>query len=121
LLLSSGSETDPVAPLAGFAPGFLFILYNRRMRRLLFVLIFFAGVLFIMACMADVQAIAEIMQRGDWRFVLLAAAIVTLAYRGFTFWIPLLVGMVSFRMIESMYQVTQRVEDEYLDLQPLQE
>jgi hypothetical protein len=70
------------------------------MRRLLFVLIIFVGVLFIMARMAEVQAIAETMQRGDWRFVLLAltsmyipfnaAAIVTLAYRGFTFSIPLL-------------------------------
>lgn len=30
-----------------------------------------------------------------------AAAVVTLAYRGFTFWIPLLVGMVSFRHVGS--------------------
>jgi glycosyltransferase 2 family protein len=30
------------------------------------------------------------------------AAIVTLAYRGFTFWIPLLVGMISFRALDNM-------------------
>lgn len=34
-----------------------------------------------------------------------AAAIVTLAYRGFTFWIPLFIGMVSFRMLENMNTV----------------
>jgi len=30
------------------------------------------------------------------------AAIVTLAYRGFTFWIPLLVGLISFRSLDRM-------------------
>jgi uncharacterized protein (TIRG00374 family) len=33
------------------------------------------------------------------------AAIVTLAYRGFTFWLPLLVGMVSLRMLEGKKSV----------------
>lgn len=33
------------------------------------------------------------------------AAIVTLAYRGFTFWLPLLVGMVSLRTLESRQSV----------------
>lgn len=78
MLLSSGSETGLVAPPPGFVPGFLFILYNRCMRRLLFVLIIFVGVLFIMTRMAEVQTIAETMQRGDWRFVLLAVVIVSL-------------------------------------------
>ena len=50
-----------------------------------------------------------------------AAAIVTLAYRGFTFWIPLLVGMVAFRMLDGKSHVEQRIEDEFLDLRPLRE
>jgi glycosyltransferase 2 family protein len=50
-----------------------------------------------------------------------AAAIVTLAYRGFTFWIPLLVGMVAFRILEGMNHVVQRIDDEFLDLRPSQE
>ena len=50
-----------------------------------------------------------------------AAAIVTLAYRGFTFWIPLLVGMVAFRMLDGMNHVNQRIEDEFLDLRPARE
>jgi uncharacterized protein (TIRG00374 family) len=45
-----------------------------------------------------------------------AAAIVTLAYRGFTFWIPLMVGMVSFRLLESKNRISQRIESEHLDL-----
>jgi hypothetical protein len=28
-----------------------------------------------------------------------AAAVITLVYRGFTFWVPLLVGMIAFRML----------------------
>ena len=29
-----------------------------------------------------------------------SAAVITLAYRGFTFWLPLLFGIVAFRILE---------------------
>lgn len=48
------------------------------MRKFLFALILFIGVLFVMARFAEVQAIVETLQRGDWRFILLAVGIVGL-------------------------------------------
>lgn len=44
------------------------------------------------------------------------AAIVTLAYRGFTFWIPLLVGMVSLRILKGQNHVRAKLEGDFLDL-----
>jgi glycosyltransferase 2 family protein len=48
------------------------------MRKFLFALVLLIGVLFIMARFAEVQAIVETLQRGDWRFILLAFGIVGL-------------------------------------------
>jgi glycosyltransferase 2 family protein len=48
------------------------------MRKFLFALVLLIGVLFIMARFAEVQAIVETLQRGDWRFILLAVGIVGL-------------------------------------------
>jgi hypothetical protein len=39
------------------------------MRKFLFALVLLIGVLFIMARFAEVQAIVETLQRGDWRFI----------------------------------------------------
>ena len=46
------------------------------MRKFPMVLIFFVGILFIMARLAEVQAVVETLQRGDWRFIFLAVGIV---------------------------------------------
>jgi uncharacterized membrane protein YbhN (UPF0104 family) len=43
-----------------------------------FALIFLVGVLFVIARLAEVQAIVETLQRGDWRYVFLAVGIVFL-------------------------------------------
>jgi glycosyltransferase 2 family protein len=48
------------------------------MRKFLFALVLFIGVLFIMARFSEVQSIVETLQRGDWRFIALAAGIVGL-------------------------------------------
>jgi glycosyltransferase 2 family protein len=48
------------------------------MRKFLFALVLLIGVLFIMARFAEVQAIVETLQRGDWRFILLAVGIIGL-------------------------------------------
>jgi glycosyltransferase 2 family protein len=48
------------------------------MRKFLFALVLLLGVLFVMARFAEVQAILETLQRGDWRFILLAVGIVGL-------------------------------------------
>lgn len=48
------------------------------MRKFIFALVLFIGVLFIMARFAEVQAIVETLQRGDLRFILLAVGLVGL-------------------------------------------
>jgi glycosyltransferase 2 family protein len=42
------------------------------MRKFLFALVLLVGVLFIVARLAEVQAIYETLQRGDWRFLFMA-------------------------------------------------
>jgi glycosyltransferase 2 family protein len=42
------------------------------MRKFLFALILLVGVIFIIASLAEVQAIYETLQRGDWRFLFMA-------------------------------------------------
>jgi glycosyltransferase 2 family protein len=48
------------------------------MRKFLVALVLFIGVLFIMARFSEVQAIVETLQRGDWRFLILALGMVGL-------------------------------------------
>jgi uncharacterized membrane protein YbhN (UPF0104 family) len=48
------------------------------MRKFLFALVLLVGVLFIMARFAEVEAIVETLQRGDWRFILLGVVSVGL-------------------------------------------
>lgn len=45
------------------------------MRNLLIALVLMLGIVFVFVNMAEVQAIAETLQRGDWHFLLLAIAI----------------------------------------------
>lgn len=82
MFLAFKTPFSPGTLIAGFAIGYLFLIVSPTP----------AGI-------GVVEGIMTVTLRS-LNVPLGSAAVITLAYRGFTFWLPLLVGMVALRVIE---------------------